>query len=347
MLQYPGNQDNFMPTNLILHVGLAKTGTSSFQKTCRTNREILMSHGITYPDFKIGEKTISHNVAMSLIFADHDKSRVLARTDIGNRNKAKESVINQLSKTLNYTKNEIILISAETLASTLYEDIMALINKITKLSIEIHAYACVRKPAEYVASYMNTRIRTGTYYPNLGCGLIHECIAELNPQQIFAMPNKPVRKLKDSYQEKIKFIDFDVAKSFKNGSITGYLLKHICGIKDEIILEMKIEKSNESNSNLVVRLQNIANKITRLRNDQKKYSYATLDRSFNQGPRFQLTRKEFSVYMPSIKNAEEELLKLTGMQMKTEEICYGEDIPDDIIEKIIKQIASHKILKLY
>jgi hypothetical protein len=59
-----------MPKQLILSVGLNKTGTTSIQRTCFANRPALRRVGFTYPTYSLepGAKATSHSALLNMMF---------------------------------------------------------------------------------------------------------------------------------------------------------------------------------------------------------------------------------------------------------------------------------------
>jgi hypothetical protein len=59
-----------MPKELVLHLGLHKTGSTSIQRSCHLNRALLQEHGITYPVIHSGESGFrsNHSIPMYSLF---------------------------------------------------------------------------------------------------------------------------------------------------------------------------------------------------------------------------------------------------------------------------------------
>lgn len=58
-----------MPRQLVLSVGLHKTGTTSIQQTCAANRRALLSAGFIYPEFSFdGKRVANHSGALHFMF---------------------------------------------------------------------------------------------------------------------------------------------------------------------------------------------------------------------------------------------------------------------------------------
>ena len=120
---------------LLLHVGLPKTGSTALQRWCYTNRDMLSARGITYPLFKSDQPWLKHQVLVTELLGGSlaDTSKII------------EEPISRAN----------LLLSAEGLTNHLYDFSEAALADFRALTrrFETRVFVVLRKPASWICSY--------------------------------------------------------------------------------------------------------------------------------------------------------------------------------------------------
>ena len=147
-----------MTKRLIVHIGRSKTGTTSFQETLRTNRELLAVNGIGIPPFF---KSANHG-ALALAFSEQPGR--LGRGYAVENEKDRFNLQSELAKSLSadITAGTWVMTS-EHLGSKLKSEseIQKLFHFLKRYFDEIHILAVVRRPDDLAASAYTESIKSG------------------------------------------------------------------------------------------------------------------------------------------------------------------------------------------
>lgn len=142
---------------LILHIGLHKTGSTSFQHSCFSNRNTLKQYGILYPDCpSLNGGTAQHVLLVSLLRRTHGVA----------------TFIETLRNLEGVHDSKYILLSAENLSSFLIDpaDAACATDFIAGLNYHFQdwkAFAVIRDGPEMLRSILMQNIESQGYPPNL------------------------------------------------------------------------------------------------------------------------------------------------------------------------------------
>ncbi len=155
---------------LILHIGQAKTGTTTLQSTLLASREALLEHGILYP------RTISsnnHRIANSFFCAPKKPSNIdILRHNNNREAMAKEArqAVQLILDDISEHKPDMMILSAESFFSAgRQENFPDLIAQLNTWADEVVTVAYIRAPAPLYLSRLQQNLRwTGLEKPGSG-----------------------------------------------------------------------------------------------------------------------------------------------------------------------------------
>ena len=155
-----------MPKICYLHAGFPKTASSSFQATCRINKDLLQDTGITYPYFTCSankQRKYNHSYPIISLFTEEpEKKPFNKRLGIVNNIKEVNSAYeSQLEGFLSTSAD--ILISGEGIPDLSAQSLSALVDKISSYGYQIKATALIRSPYFALCSTIQQRIKGGVY----------------------------------------------------------------------------------------------------------------------------------------------------------------------------------------
>ncbi|MBY6242074.1 hypothetical protein [Methylosinus sp. Sm6] len=147
-----------MPKTIIFHIGLEKTGTSSFQRFCHAHRRALAARGVLYPTQNLAFSRRSRNHAA--LVAGYYEGAGWADFNLARSWKGRRSVVDSLAAEIERDAAPTALVSAEHLSSRLYP------FQIEKLAEDFAGFDCriaivLRPHEERVYSAYSSTIRAG------------------------------------------------------------------------------------------------------------------------------------------------------------------------------------------
>ena len=154
-----------MKKTIYLHLGFAKTATTSIQNALVENQEILKRSGLYYPQFTVANKTSNkflhnHNYPMTSLFAEHShwffmnlfwtKSDPILSASIKNKFGL------QMQEILKSDKD--LIFSAEVVSSFSVKELQRIKSRLSEYG-EIKTLVFVKRPLSYLTSLTNQRIK--------------------------------------------------------------------------------------------------------------------------------------------------------------------------------------------
>ena len=270
----------------LLHVGLHKTASTSFQATCGKNRTLLKSRGYDYPSLfnsDGGVRTENHSIALFNIFS---KSRMNYHQNAGKGMRLIENDVlaykRQLLQAL-IEKNHLIL-SGEDVSDLRVDEQEELVAYISAFSSVLRTFAVIRSPYSLHCSAFAGMVNNGR---------------DLKPGDFLSQLEK-IKNLRSSFRQRgnseaIKFIPFAVAATSPQGAIKFILESmSVRGVDG-----LRLVASNEGLSNEQTRRQMKINSETP-RIIGRKVSKSWKRAPKVNGPKFLLSRTELSLIMPKL-----------------------------------------------
>lgn len=226
---------------LILHVGLHKTATSTIQASCYNNRTILEKRGIVYPRFLIENSLeINHSRAILSLFRDNPETyRVNIKKGVSSKEKIK-TLNNYYMRTLESLclSTDTIIISGEDISSLPREKLTLLHQYFQSFGFKVCVICFVRRPYASLCSRIQEMVKNGR-------GLLEDKSYLKNIKS----QSPKIITMRDVFPD-IEFHSFD--EVIKNGNDPfQYFLKTI-GINK--LDEFKTITRNEGIGNLSTRL---------------------------------------------------------------------------------------------
>ena len=310
-----------------MHVGLHKTASSSFQHTCGINKDLLQSAGIIYPCFSCSRANVqsiyNHSIPLYSLFAKnpenyHVNQRWGVSSDIDEVNSSYE---NQLEGFLGTSSD--IIISGEGISLLSAQSLSALIDKISSYGYEIKATALIRSPYATLCSAIQQRIKTGSYFNLIS---LNNSVPNFFAVASFGR-SKLIENLKSVFGKSICFHSFENACTHLYGPV-GFLLQEFLS-QDSSTFEYK--KTNESLSNLSVRIQNEFNAINpaivdNKRNPRFQRFPLKVNERLEFSGKFLLTEVEYRLVEEFVKNETEKLNEIAGLDFSAQSLKFSTPI---------------------
>ncbi|WP_256759523.1 hypothetical protein [Cohnella sp. WQ 127256] len=225
---------------VIFHVGLHKTGTSSIQESLylEKNNQLLESKGILYPR----SIAANHSVTFYSLFSEYPEryhmniKRGLSEAEIGSANR---EYVRDLLDELRKRKGDKLVISGEDISKLSTNGLIKLrefIHSVSSRKLNIRVVVYVRHPVKWAISAYQERIKNGET-GKTAWGVIDK---ELN-----GLFQKRIQKFVDVFgPECTSVYSFEQALDHPQG-IVGHFLSNL-GIKGDTLERLRLIRSNES-----------------------------------------------------------------------------------------------------
>lgn len=297
-----------------LHVGLHKTASSSFQSTCAKNKDLLQKCGLTYPLFSCAaakrSRIENHSFPIKSLFTENP-------ADFGHNKKwgishiveqVNASYESQLDKHLDSSDN--LIISGEEISRLSEKELSGFIEKIKAHDYVLKVVALVRSPYSAMCSAIQQQIKGGHYIKLIS--LNDRIPKSYNPQRFGKI--KILKTLRKVFGDSLSLHTFDDACSNPYGPV-GFLLQDFLGQNPSAF---KYVRSNESMSNLSVRIANEFNKLNPAfvngkYNDKFMKFPLNVDKEFEFTGKFLLTELEYGSVRDQIELEINELKQQAGL----------------------------------
>jgi hypothetical protein len=227
---------------VIIHVGLHKTGSTSIQYVCERNQSKLRNSGYYYPVFHINDRNIfNHSIPFYSLFTENPGKypmNIRWGVDPDYANTEYRKQFDAL-----FERSGKILISGEDISNLSEVALQTLKDEIVKKGGIIRIIAYIRSPMSSEASSVQHRVR---------CGVTIK--ANTNPEIV----NK-IKKLQSVFQDQVEFHTFKEACQHPYGP-AGHFLELI-GIPGKDIGTYDYSKRNEALSAQATRLISYINSV--------------------------------------------------------------------------------------
>ena len=297
-----------------LHVGLHKTASSSFQATCAKNKDLLQKSGLIYPIFSCEvakkKRIKNHSFPIKSLFTEnpadfgHNKKWGVSG-DIDEVNSSYES---QLTSYLASAGN--LIISGEEISKLSSNEMRKFRDKIKSYDYKIKVVALVRSPYEAICSAIQQQIKGGSYIKLIS---LNDCVPNSYETPRFRKL-RILKNIESVFGEALSLYSFDHACASSYGPV-GFLLKKFLGQNPA---KFKYVRTNESMSNLSVRISNEFNKINPCFVDgeyNRKFQKfpLSLDKELSFSGKFLLTELEYELVEEQIKDEIRGLIASFGL----------------------------------
>jgi len=144
---------------IVFHIGLEKTGTTSFQRFCTEHRAVLLRHGVLYPTGSLAYARTSrnHKPLAACYFAGHPQD-----FDFHFPRRGRSAILRSLRREIDRSPAPAVLVSAEHFSSRFRED------EIGRLASDFSSYECqiavvLREHAARICSAYSTTVAAGRH----------------------------------------------------------------------------------------------------------------------------------------------------------------------------------------
>jgi len=225
-------------SEIILHVGLHKTGTSSIQETLflNENNKILKNHGFLYPKNWVP----NHSIPVYSAFCDNPEkyhANIKLGYNLSEIEEINKNYLIKLEKEIKENKLSKLIISGEDISLLSIKNLYALkeyLKSISKSKIKIIFH--VRNSLSLSISTIQEKIKSGEVYKS--------AFLKVN-DKIKNIFKNDISKFSQVFGEKsINIFSFEDVIKHEFGPVGHFL--SIVGFENEIIKEFNIVRSNES-----------------------------------------------------------------------------------------------------
>lgn len=226
---------------IILHVGLHKTATSSIQNTMAGNRKLLQNHhGLHYPIFFYGKKSIAnHSIPFYSAFCERPEAYHMNIRWQADVEKANADYISQIKNAIN--SFDAVVFSGEDISSLSLRSLEKLKLFLEKNDCSIRIICYVRTPYSFLCSSIQEKIKGG-----------FESLKKISVPKT----SNQILKLNKVF-ESVEYYAFQSTLKHHNGPV-GFFLDLI-GVKKQEKIDFRV--ANEGLDNISARIINFYNSV--------------------------------------------------------------------------------------
>lgn len=286
-----------MKNQIILHMGLHKTASTSIQATLADNRQALLNAGFFYPDFNVNGKIFNNHGILGSIFY-----QVLE--DLYLENQMNDTHDKPIFESLleSYLKFHTSLIfSGEAISYLPLDNLQSLKNSLEKYGHKIRPIIFIRNPINNMASLIQETLKTGQN--NISNLLYNYQPTSLNINNIKAI------------FPQAEFYSFDQACEHSDGPVAFFI--QLLGLDYKIF---KIHKENASISMAAGRLLNFLIQNYNIFQDNLNGRQLSKERELIkniQGSKFTLLKNEIALIYDKLCESRYLLEEVAGIKFKT------------------------------
>lgn len=245
--------ENYLAKSGILHVGLPKTGTTSFQNAIYHNRDRLLSdHRLLYPSIEA-----NHTNALCTMFLDdprtHITNKINGITELEDAKKLRDNYYKKLEDDIESADWDKLVFSAEGLCNLPAPALSRLHDWLNKYTDKWLIMFWSRHPVTYAASSMQQLMKNGYHIGDM----------EENPKRF--MPNFKGRltaAFKAFGMTSVQLTTFEDALEEPGGVVSAFCRR--LGLDDDVSLDLS-QNSKRDNESLSLLAAHILDSINRQR----------------------------------------------------------------------------------
>jgi hypothetical protein len=239
-----------MPSNrikVIFHIGLEKTGTTSFQRFCTRNARGLIKHNVLYPKRSSAFYALNHAPLTASYLHSENPDDFYLRSTI-----TSSDMVKSLKREIEASGAETVIISSEHLSSRFRTP------KITKLAEDFNEYEChvviaLRDHVSRLFSSYSTHVMSGSDQT-----LDEFAEMVLLPDNLYMRYADTIRLWEASFgRDNVIVFDYNEASDVISSILSRIGLLHL---RNKLTDEHKCNASLDANVTEALRLINIANR---------------------------------------------------------------------------------------
>ncbi|GAA6133816.1 hypothetical protein NBRC116188_06050 [Oceaniserpentilla sp. 4NH20-0058] len=334
---------------IILHIGMHKTATTSIQGFCGEHANKLQNKFDTfYPTFSnpSRSKIFNHSIPFYSIFSNEpEKYSININQGINTKELAEESnkiFKKQFRNRVEKTNASRLLISGEDISRLNHIEMTRMKNFLSKFLEEDGKFTVIlflRNPISYCQSALQQRVKSGL-------GSIDHCLQNfLNSSgTLYDTRLEPAKRVFG--KENIKIVDFDVAKTIEFGPVEAFF--NCIDIKIPKVLLKAQNIKNESISNESLHLISEINKLEPRfidKNPNPIREKMDLQRFFSiKGTKYELPQEKQTLLMEESKKTIRKLKNIYNFDFQDTNLKETKSIPfnQDTLKEIKSIIDNHQ-----
>lgn len=219
---------------IILHVGLHKTGTTSIQNNAHNLRDMLLEHDIYYPSFVYNNIVkVNHSGPITaLVCESPDRYGEQWRTGLGNDiDSLKRDYRAYFKGILENPKAETLVLSGETTSAFEIGHLQDLHKALTPHTEKLRVLAYIRDPLNSVASTLQQRIRGGSDQDR-----------SQHIQKIAGVTRRRYKRLVEVFPDSLEVVNFHEEVTHEAGLVGSFLIH--CGLPPEVANTLQFSTAN-------------------------------------------------------------------------------------------------------
>jgi hypothetical protein len=272
-----------MSKEIILHIGSAKTGTTTIQKALYQSADTLLKHGIYYPTI-----SSNHGRKLSTLFSSHPEKMPsnirLGLTKKSELKKANKQCKKTLESYLTNPKIKKVIFSGELLFLLRNEEVARLHQWLLQFSDKITVICCTRNPVDWFTSWAQHRLKTNPI-------TIDTCCKNMSSAKNIPNYDQIKSYIEHFGKENVLIYDFDKHKPYLYQKFLG-----CCRLDKTLINELCAQPIKTHNESLSYEASIILNKINLLKPRTAKSKMAKNEPSYLskiKGQKFRLPKELF------------------------------------------------------
>jgi hypothetical protein len=232
---------------VIFHIGLEKTGTTSFQRFCTRNARRLVKHNVLYPKRSSAFHALNHAPLTASYLHSENPDDFYLRSTI-----TSSEMVKSLKREIEASGVEIVIISSEHLSSRFRAP------KIEKLADDFNEYDChvviaLRDHLSRLFSSYSTHVMSGSYQT-----LDEYAEWVLRPDNLYMRYADTIRLWEASFgRDNVIVFDYNEASDVIYSILSRIGLLHL---RNKLTDDHKCNASLDANVTEALRLINIANR---------------------------------------------------------------------------------------
>ncbi len=210
-------REKLLARKLVFHIGLAKTGTTSFQRFCRDHRRLLRRHGVLYPRRQLG-RAANHSPLVASYIAHRPEGPTVAMRWV-----PRAQAVRSLAAEIEASPCQTVLVSSEHF-STHFDRSEARDLAEDFARFEPTVVITVREPHGRFLSSYNTHVTAGGRLP-----LEDYARSMLVPGTRFMSVRETILIWQEAFgADRVSIVDYDAVPE-----VTAAILRH-CGIAEAV-----------------------------------------------------------------------------------------------------------------
>lgn len=311
-----------MPRQLVLHVGLYKTATTSIQRSCEANHQALAAAGFFYPRSWVKGQVESNHTAWLLTMFKAAATRDgvyrqggLSEAELAQqRLRSREALATQLRQA-----GDRALMSAEGVSHFSPSELQDMREWFAAQGWDIRAICHVRKLGPWISSMVAQRVK----------GPMRLTIAQAVDE--FAQSASVVRQRIENLRAALPGIEFHSHEQSLRHALgpVGYFLETV-GVPQP--QRLALQRANEGRSDNAIRVLSLINeKYGRFASAAERYPPFLRDTSVMKGlrrlpgPRFVLRKQEVAPVLALLQADNEWLRQALGPMFHDDELAFHDD----------------------